>query len=68
MNPMLQNYLQTYNPQSWAINLGVIPIDFAGNTGDSGKSLENLIIERQAKQRPGFSYGGIAPWLLTESK
>jgi 1-phosphatidylinositol phosphodiesterase len=68
MNPMLQNFLQTYNPQSWAINLGVIPIDFVGNTGDSGKSLENLIIERQTKQKPGSSYGGIAPWLLTESK
>lgn len=68
MNPMLQNFLQTYNPQSWAINLGVIPIDFIGITGDTGKSLENLIIERQVKQKPGFSYGGIVPWLLTESK
>jgi hypothetical protein len=68
MNPMLQSFLQTYNPESWAINLGVIPIDFVGNTGDSGKSLENLIIERQVKQKPGSSYGGIAPWLLTESK
>lgn len=68
MNPMLQNFIENYNANTWGMVLGIIPVDFAGNTGDTIKSLENLIIERQTKQNMNFSYGGIAPWLITESK
>lgn len=68
MNPMLKNFIENYNASTWGMVLGIIPVDFMGNTGDSITSLENLIIERQTKQNMSYSYGGIAPWLVTESK
>lgn len=61
MNNRLQRHLKNrdFNPP-----LGVIAIDFTGNTGDAGDSLENLIIQTQAHQKPNYSYGGIPQWLL----
>jgi 1-phosphatidylinositol phosphodiesterase len=47
--------------------MGVIPIDFMGNTGDDGHSLENLIIEHQAHPLPNTTYQGIPQWLLKAS-
>jgi 1-phosphatidylinositol phosphodiesterase len=68
MNERLQGFLKNYRPNGiWGVALGVIPIDFIGNTGDGGDSFENLIIEHQMCQDPTISYGGIAPWLLEAS-
>jgi len=67
MNSRLQKFLPAYNITQWGIVLGIIVIDFVGNTGNDGKSLENLIIERQKYQGSNFSYGGIVPWLQMES-
>lgn len=60
MNKRLQEYLKGYD---FSKVVGVIPIDFVSNTGNGGDSLENLIIEHQKHQKPGYSYGGTAPWL-----
>ncbi|HEX6039212.1 phosphatidylinositol-specific phospholipase C domain-containing protein [Longimicrobium sp.] len=65
MNVRLQNYLRNYRQNgNWGVALGVIPIDFTGNTGDGNESLENLIIEHQAHQDPNTSYSGLPGWLL----
>jgi 1-phosphatidylinositol phosphodiesterase len=64
MNPRLQNFLKKY---SFDLPLGVLVLDFTGNTGDGGDSLENLIIEHQKHQKPNYSYGGLPKWLLKTS-
>jgi 1-phosphatidylinositol phosphodiesterase len=64
MNPRLQTFLRNYRPNNhWATVLGIIPIDFTGNTGDGGDSLENLIIEHQLHQNPQATYAGLPVWL-----
>lgn len=60
MNDWMKGYLKT----NWGFNTGIIALDFTGNTGDAGDSLENLIIEHQPHQKPGYVYGGIPEWLL----
>lgn len=60
MNVRLQKFLKNYD---FGSVLGVVPIDFVSNTGDSGESLENLIIQHQRHQKAGFSYGGLASWV-----
>jgi 1-phosphatidylinositol phosphodiesterase len=66
MNKRLQKFLGTYSDSrdNWNTALGVIPIDFAGNTGNSDDCLENLIIKHQKHQAANTVYGGIAKWLI----
>jgi len=66
MNHRLQGFLQGTAPNGKWGALGVIPIDFVGNTGDSGASLENLIIEHQPHQVDA-TYCGVASWLAKAS-
>lgn len=61
INPQLQAFVRSLDIHRV---LGIIPIDFIGNTGFDDNSLENLIISHQIHQKDGFSYGGLAPWLL----
>jgi 1-phosphatidylinositol phosphodiesterase len=61
MNVWLQGDLKN---KLFKAPLGVIAVDFTGNTGDAGDSLENLIIQGQAHQKANYSYGGIPEWLL----
>lgn len=68
MNERLQKFLENFRPgNQWGTALGIIPMDFIGNTGDTGNSLENLIIEHQLYQDPNTSYAGIAQWLIKAS-
>ena len=68
MNERLQEFLKNYLPgNKWGTALGIIPIDFIGNTGDGGSSLENLVIEHQLHQDTNTSYSGFAPWLIKAS-
>jgi 1-phosphatidylinositol phosphodiesterase len=68
MNERLQGFLKNYRPDNkWGTALGIIPMDFIGNTGDGVGSLENLIIEHQLHQEPNTSYVGIPEWLITAS-
>lgn len=68
MNPRIQDFLREYRDNgNWGVTLGVIPIDFVGNTGDGQQSLENLIIEHQAHQAPDTWYSGIPDWLKNAS-
>jgi 1-phosphatidylinositol phosphodiesterase len=54
MNNRLAVYLQSYDFKS---PVGVIAIDFTGNTGISGESLESQIIKHQSHQNPNYIYG-----------
>jgi hypothetical protein len=69
MNKRLQKFLKTYtdDPICRGKPLGIIPIDFAGNTGDGEDCLENLIIKQQKHQAPNTVYGGIARWIIEAS-
>lgn len=62
LNPYVQQYLKSNSLRS----LGVVAIDFVGNTGNgTGDSLENLIIEKQLPDYivPDTAYMGIPDWL-----
>jgi 1-phosphatidylinositol phosphodiesterase len=62
LNPYVKQYIKTNSVKP----LGVVLVDFVGNTGDGGgDSLENLIIESQLPEYlvPDTSYMGIPEWL-----
>lgn len=62
LNPYVKQYIKSSSVKP----LGVVLVDFVGNTGDGGgDSLENLIIESQLPNYlvPDTSYMGIPEWL-----
>lgn len=59
----MNNALQDVLKNDWSLSTGVLALDFTGNTGDDGSSLENLVIEHQPHQKPGCVYGGLPEWL-----
>ena len=63
MNPAIKDFLKNYSSGP----LGVLIVDFTGNTGDDGDSLENLIIQHQTHQKANYVYGGLPDWLLKTS-
>lgn len=68
MNKRLQGFLRNFGTDgNWGAALGIIPLDFIGNTGDTGSSLENLIIEHQLHQAADTTYNGIPLWLTNIS-
>lgn len=69
MNTRLRNFLlEKRNSKKWNTCLGVVVLDFTGNTGDAGDNLENLIIEHQYRQVSDSSYSGLPAWLTIASK
>lgn len=63
---VLNPYVVDYIKSSFLSPLGIVLIDFVGNSGDgTGDSLENLIIESQLADYivPNTSYMGIPAWL-----
>jgi len=64
MNERLQGFLRDYGVNgNWGAALGIVPLDFIGNTGDTGSSLEDLIIEHQLHQASDTTYNGIPSWV-----
>ena len=68
MNERLQGFLRNFGTDGhWGAALGIIPLDFIGNTGDTGSSLEHLIIEHQLHQAADTTYNGTPLWLTNIS-
>jgi 1-phosphatidylinositol phosphodiesterase len=61
LNPRVADWL--LNSVAFGTLVGVIIIDWTSNTGDSGHSLESLIIQHQ-RHYVGYSFGGIRPGTL----
>lgn len=55
----MNNRIKDFLKASSTAPVGVIALDFAGNTGDTGDSLENKVIEKQPYQKPDHMYGGL---------